>query len=83
MVPLPTCPRCGDSLDPADSAPSHSGAVHPGCLRPEDAVAPLFDEQTLARTAPKYGGPPMLRYGPSLLLVAILAGALIALRHCH
>jgi hypothetical protein len=68
----PICPRCGAPLDPANTAPSHSGAVHPQCVRIEDASPPRPIDYP-DRAAPKYGGPPLLRYGCSLAVLLLLA----------
>ena len=68
----PRCPRCDLPLDPLQARPSHSGAVHAACVRPEDA-APPAQLDTLERAAPKYGGPPIRRYGCALVTLALLA----------
>ncbi|MFO0561425.1 MAG: hypothetical protein U0269_25630 [Polyangiales bacterium] len=73
----PLCPRCGAPLDPSNTRPSHSGAVHPECVRPEDSVPPS-PVDSYERAAPKYGGPPIRRYGCALVLFLLL-GAIFLL----
>lgn len=75
----PRCPRCDLPLDAIQSRPSHSGAVHPECVRPEDARPPaaLESPHAIERGAPKYGGPPIRRYGCALVTLALLAVILL------
>lgn len=75
----PNCPRCGLPLDPMDTRPSRSGAVHPGCVRLEDSTPPEHVD-SIERLAPKYGGPPTLRYGCSLVLIFAIVASIILLR---
>jgi hypothetical protein len=61
----PLCPRCGAPLDPSNTRPSHSGAVHPECVRPEDS-APPAPVDSFERAAPKYDCLPIRRSGLAL-----------------
>lgn len=62
-----------------DTMPSRSGAVHPSCVRLEDATPPEHIDVP-ERAAPKYGGPPLRRYGCSFVLLAILVVSIVLLR---
>jgi hypothetical protein len=62
-----------------DTRPSRSGAVHPSCVRLEDNDPPVQSLDRDVRAAPKYGGPPLRRYGCSIVLVLGLATLIVAL----
>ncbi len=83
----PKCPRCNLPLDPAETAHSHDGAVHPQCVRPTDAQPPTHREASVGefeRAAPKYGGPPLRRFMRSLvLLVPPVLLLLLLVRRCR
>ena len=76
----PTCPRCGEPLDPLESRPAPEGPVHAACARPSDLVPPPFDERHAMRAAPKYGGPPLARAGRLAIFLGLITGIAWAIR---
>jgi len=62
-----------------EARPSRSGAVHAGCVRDEDAEPPPHIDR-IERAAPKYGGPPIRRYGCSIVLILLIVTSIILLR---